>query len=268
MRAFRFVHSFNGGLHRFVHAPGDTKVVEQHNWPVLTGDWSTARDTPFLRFAVNNNNTEEVAVYLGLMWHLTDGLHRCAIPAYYRDQATRLLGHEPRFVAWEYEVDATQKDPLRRDIGFVPARSAVPVPASVFEKDHRAQAGLFDIATFDDLVSLTVATLGDASAEVTLFALKDQSGIDRLQHRLAHRTVPSLADVLEPGDRFIDLTLGVDLGNWDSLIIASKDAIADEVGTVSRRFERAVDRYERRIDETSTIEAMLVQLSRLAAGEG
>jgi len=267
VRPLDFTPSFDGDVHRFVHAPGDARVVERNNWPVLTGDWSATQDTPYLRFAVNNNNAEEIAVYLGLVWQLTSELHRWAIPAYYRDDAARLLRQEPRFVAWEYEVDATQEEPSARQVGFVPARSAAQIPASAFERDHRAQAGLFAVNGFDDLVSLTLATIGDASAEVTLFALTDPDAVDRLVQRLRGRSAPHLADLLEPGDRFVDLTIGVDLGHWDSLIIASRDDISEEVAALARLFERAVDRYERHVDETSTVEAILAELSRLAAGE-
>jgi len=67
VRPLDFTPSFDGDVHRFVHTPGDARVVERNNWPVLTGDWPGTQDTPYLRFAVNNNNAEEIAVYLGLV---------------------------------------------------------------------------------------------------------------------------------------------------------------------------------------------------------
>jgi hypothetical protein len=267
VRPIRFQHSHADGLHRFMHAPGEELVVERNNWTVLTGDWPDSDETPFMRFAVNNNNAEEMAVYLGLVWELSAGLHRYAIPAYYRDGAAKLLGQEPRFIAWEYEVDAAAEDPVERDVGFVGARAGTHIPPSAYERDHRAQAGLFAIDTFDDLVSVTLATLSDASAEVTLFALADDEGIERLLDRLRGRRRPLLEEVLRPGDRFFDLTVGVDLGYWDSLIVASKDDLSAEVESIARRFERAVEHYESRVDQTSTVGTMLDELARLAAGQ-
>lgn len=265
MRPIRFQHRSADGLHRFVYAPGKNRVVERNNWAVIREPPDTD-DTPQKRFAVNNNNAEEMAVYLGLVWELSAGLRRYAIPAYFRDDAAKLLGQEPHLIAWEYEVDATAEDPVERDVGFVAARSMTHIPPSAYEREHRAQAGLFAIDTFDDLVSVTRATLSDASAEVTVFALAGDGGIDLLLDRLRDRRRPRLEEVLRPGDRFFDLTVGVDLGYWDSLIVASKDDLSAEVAAIARRFERAVERYERRVDQTLTVDAMLDELARLAAG--
>jgi hypothetical protein len=201
-----------------------------------------------------------------LLWHLSAGRHRYAIPAYYRDQAARLLDQDPRFIAWEYEVNAECEDPVERDVGFIPARAATSIPPLAYERDHRAQAGLFTIETFEDLVSVTVATLGDASAEVTLLAVLAEDGLDQVLNQLRGRRPPRLEQVLEPGDRFFDLTIGVDLGYWDSLIVASKDDLSAEVAAAARRFERAVEHYESRVDQTTTVPALLDELALLAAG--
>ena len=70
---------------------------------------------PGTEYAVNNNNTEEIAVYLGLIWRVTDGLARYGIAMYYRDQAAAIPQREPRLIDWEYEVAAEELDPGRRD---------------------------------------------------------------------------------------------------------------------------------------------------------
>ena len=148
----------------------------------------------------------------------------------------------------------------------MPARATTPIPASDYERDHRAQAGLFAIETFEDLVSVTLATLGDASAEVTLLALLADDRLDRVLDRLRGRCRPRLEGILETGDRFFDLTVGVDLGHWDSLIVASKDDLSGEIAAAARRFERAVEQYERRVDQTTTVPALLDALALLAVG--
>jgi hypothetical protein len=84
--------------------------------------------------------------------------------------------------------------------------------------------------------------------------------------QLRGRRPPRLEQVLEAGDRFFDLTIGIDLGYWDSLIVASKDDLSAEVAAAARRFERAVEHYESRVDQTTTVPALLDELALLAAG--
>jgi hypothetical protein len=268
MRPLVFRHTTRGALNRYVHAPGQDVVVEESNWAVLSGDWPGDAPTPYMRHAVNNNNTEEVAVYLGLMWQLTQGLTRHAIPCYYRDGAARILGKDCLFVAWEYEVDAEDVDPDSRDRGFVPARSVVSIrpEPTAFEWEHRAEAGLFRVDTYDDLVGVTRATLGDASAEISLFALA--GGLrDDLVDALRARNAPDLEDLLAEGDLFVDLTIGVDIGNYDSLIVYSRGDISERLGQLTQEYEAAIDAYESRVPAVSTVEGMLRELDRLARAQ-
>jgi hypothetical protein len=197
MKPLVFHHSMRGELHRYAHTPGEAVVVDEHNWPALTGGWPDDDRTPYMRHAVNNNNTEEVAVYLGLIWRLTEGRSRHAIPCYYRDHAARALGKGCLFVAWEYEVDAWEYEVGRRDKGFVPARASVPVrpQPTAFEREHRRHAGLFHVENYDDLVAVTGAILGDAAAEVSVFAIADDRR-DALVDALRGRNPPDLADLL------------------------------------------------------------------------
>ncbi|WP_354697209.1 hypothetical protein DSM112329_02837 [Paraconexibacter sp. AEG42_29] len=268
MRPLVFHHTTRGALHRYAHVPGSDVVVEESNWAVLCGDWPDDDRTPYMRHAVNNNNTEEVAVYLGLIWRLTQGRARHAIPCYYRDDATRILGEGCLFVAWEYEVDAEDVDSNSRDRGFIPARSAVPIrpEPTAFEWEHRAQAGLFRVDTYDDLVGVTRATLGDASAEISVFATA--GGLrDDLVDALRAPRAPDLEDLLSEGDLFADLTIGVDIGNYDSLIIYSRDDITEQLAQLAQEYETAIDAYEARVPTVTTVESMLGELDRLARAQ-
>lgn len=267
MLPLAFHHSMRGALNRYAHTPGEAVVVDESNWPVLTSDWPDDGRTPYMRHAVNNNNTEEVAVYLGLIWRLTEGRSRHAIPCYYRDDAGRAMGKGCLFVAWEYEVDAEEPDPDLRDKGFVPARSVVPIrpEPTAYESEHRSQAGLFRVESYDDLVAVTRATLGDASAEVSVFALAEDRR-DHLVEGLRGRRPPELADLLTDGDIFIDLTIGVDMGYLDSLIVYSRDDLSDRLDHLAREYEAAIEAYEGRVPEVTTVEGMLRELDALAEG--
>jgi hypothetical protein len=262
-----FYHSTRDELRRYAHTPGEAVVVDESNWPVLTDGWPDDERTPYMRHAVNNNNTEEVAVYLGLIWQLTEGRSRYAIPCYYRDDATRALGKGCLFVAWEYEVDAEEPDGDQRDKGFVPARACVPIrpEPTAYEWEHRAQAGLFRIDTYRELVCLTRATLGDASAEVCVFAVSDDRR-DELVDALRGRRPPNLSELLGDGDLFIDLTIGVDLGYYDSLIVYSRADIAERLNRLAGEYEAAIAAYEAHVPNITTVEDMLRELDTLAAG--
>ncbi|WP_411977911.1 hypothetical protein [Streptomyces phaeochromogenes] len=122
-----------------------------------------------------------MAVYTGLVWRLTAGQTRYAIPAYYRDEAAQALGHEPVLVDWEYAIEAEDPHAVR-DNGFVRGRSTADSRRPDTWKDvHRA--GLFDLSTPRGLVPLLHATLLDASSEITVFAVAP--GSDRLKDLVA-----------------------------------------------------------------------------------
>jgi hypothetical protein len=265
MRPFAFHHSVHGALHRYAHTPGEATVVTEANWPVLRSEWPAGQPTPMLRHAVDDNNTEEVAVYLGLPWRLTDGRSRHAIPCYFRDQAARLLGREPRFVAWEYDVEADEADPGRRENGFVSARASIPIRPrpTAFQLAHRHEAGLFHLTRHEDLVGLTRAALGDASAEVSVFAVADDRQ-DALVDALWAPEAPELSDLLGDGDLFVDLTLGVDLGYYDSLIVPSRDDITERLAHLAAEREAAIAAYEARVPRTTTVQALSAELDLLA----
>jgi hypothetical protein len=211
-------------------------------------------------YAVNNSNTEEIAVYLGLLWRMTDGLTRYGVAAYHRDAAAGILGQQPTLVDWEYEVDAAVLEPASRDHGFVPGRSCVPIrPApTAWQSEHAAQAGVFSLTTPRDLVGLLRATLRDASAEVTVFGV--EPGPERftaLTHSLSGRARPTLADVLRPGDVFADLTVGVDLGYYDSITIATHTDRAAHLHHLAADYGRRVSVYEAKADALPDIPAFL-----------
>jgi hypothetical protein len=45
-----------------------------------------------------------------------------------------------------------------------------------WQRDHAGFAGLFDLASDRHLTDLALAVAGDATAEITLFALRDPAG--------------------------------------------------------------------------------------------
>lgn len=237
-----------GGVHVHHFLPGDDTPVH-HQWPGLYEQWPDG-PTPFSEYAVNNGNTEEVAVYTGLVWRLTSGLTRYATPTYYRDDAAHLLRQEPVMVDWEYETDAEGLTSAARDRGFVPGRSVVRFhpPATAREREHAGCAGLFALTTPRDLVAALRAVAFDASGEVTVFAVAPGAArFERLVASLRGPDRPTLDRVLEADEVFADLTIGSDIGYHDSLMFASHRDPGPRLGDLARDYARRIASYERRV---------------------
>ncbi|MGW1537553.1 hypothetical protein [Streptomyces aureus] len=268
MHPIRFSAAPSHGVHAFHYLPGDDLTVSR-NWPGLFAEWPEER-TPFSEWAVNNNNMEEVAVYVGLVWRLTAGLARYAIPTYYRDEAARALGREPVLVDWEYEVDAEQLTAESRDIGFVPGRSCVrirPRPTD-WEVANAGRAGLFPLATPRDLVSALHAVLFDASSEITVFAVPPGAErFERLTAALRGPVRPVLSDVLGDDGIFVDLTIGVDTGHYDSVVVASRGDLLGPLTDLAEDCAQRVESYEQRLDELHGVPDFLRAMPELAGVE-
>ncbi len=164
----------------------------------------------------------EDAVYLRLIWRLTDGLRRYGIPRYFRTAGA--VGEEPyALVDWEYEVEVEPEREPKPDAirAFVPARSSVrgSPPPGPYEVANAKKAGLFELRAFRQLSDVMTGLQNDASAELNLFALAEGPG--RLLSALSQSKRPRLADVLEPMDVFVDLVIGVDMGYSNVLLIQS-----------------------------------------------
>lgn len=261
MRLLHFQTSQTRGINVYRYLPG-TQTAVTRNWPGLFQDWPP-EPTPFTEYAVNNNNMEEVAVYVGLAWRLTAGLARYAIPTYYREEAAQSLGREPVLVDWEYEIES--EDPREvRDNGFVPGRSTAGGRRPDSWQDmHRA--GLFDLSTPRDLVRLLHAVVLDASSEITLFAVAPGPARQRdLVSSLSGSARPSLPSVIRDAEVFVDLTIGSDLGYYDAITVASHADLQPRIVALANDFARRIEAYESRLDSLSDMEAFLGAVPELA----
>ncbi|GLW22566.1 hypothetical protein DI270_030785 [Microbispora triticiradicis] len=240
----------------YVYLPADAVPVETH-WPGLYQDWPDHDHTPFTEFAINNSEQEEMAVYFGLAWHLTQGLTRYAIPLRHRDDAARAIGGQPELVDWEYVVDSEIPAVGERVVGF--SRS------QVADRDQRLSAGLFEVHVFRDLVLLQQA-LSDTSSAINLFAVRPGVGRKRrLLHTLRSPSPPRLTDVLDTGEVLIDVTIGMDLGTWSSLTVASLSGLRERLDELSSAFEGRVTEYENKVPAIGDVTGFLSAMRELAA---
>ncbi len=259
-------------IFRFRRLPDDplaTYVMSEVNlpapvWPGLwQGDYPDDPVlSPFLRYGVNNVDGEALAVWRALAWALTEGTQRWAIPTFDRDAAAEGLGvarEEVTMVSWEYKVDTAVAEFPGADRGFVPARSCVPVESDRWQRRHRHHAGLFALHDFADLTALELAVQFDSESEITLFGLAaGRTGAD-LAAGLDGPRPPRLADVLRPGDVFVDLTVFRDrFGDLDDptshLTVRSTEPLDERLAELVDHYHAAFGSYVRGVDQIHTFE--------------
>ncbi|WP_431728063.1 hypothetical protein [Verrucosispora sp. TAA-831] len=210
-------------------------------------------------------------MWRALTWELTAGRSRFAIPAYYRDEAAQLrsVGREAvRLVRWEYEVDVEQSEWLSADVGFVPARACVPLrPApGLWQREHAGFAGLFTLASFRHLTDLALAVGGDATSEITLFALHDPGRTRLLASTLNQAHRPDLAEILQPGDIFVGLSVVQDLGAGAASYLTVKTPEAtDKVEHLAWHFSEAFRRYANAASQIRTFDEFRSAIDDLLA---
>ncbi|MEW2118456.1 hypothetical protein AB0945_25360 [Streptomyces sp. NPDC005474] len=254
MHPLHFQDSKEQGINVYRYLPGAQTAVTRH-WPGLFQDWPP-EPTPFTEYAVNNNNMEEVAVYTGLVWRLTAGLARYAIPTYYREEAAQTLGREPVLVDWEYDIEAEDPHAVC-DNGFVPGRSTAGRRRPDAWKDVN-RAGLFSLSTPRDLVRLLHAVLLDASSEITVFAVAPgPARLKDLVASLSGSSRPCLPSVIRDAEVFVDLTIGSDADYYDAITVASHADLQPRLDALTNDFARRIEVYEGRVDGLTDVEAFL-----------
>jgi hypothetical protein len=265
-RSFEFEHWIDeDGVHTHRYVARDGPVVER-NWSGLFGEWPERGPTPFTEYAVNNNNCEEVALYLGLIWRLTSDLAVYGVPRYDRDQAMRAAGAPFALIRWEYEVENEVGESLGEVRGYVPARSAVRVspPPSPWEAEHAGDAGFFALPVFSVFRDVLQGLFADASAELNVYALTPQhQKVVKLVDALQGTQTPRLAALLRDGEMLIDLSVGVDAEYKDLIVIRSLGDVSDRLDPLVREYESAIAAYEAHVDEISSVDEFNARIGNL-----
>lgn len=266
---FDFTYSTDGELTtcRFLTSFGEG-VIDQH-WPGLYEPWDMERDrNPFFQYAVNNNNQEEMAVYLGFAWAMTEMPIRLAVLHYQWYTLRMWWKRDPdAWAKWEFLVDTEDGDLVRREEGFRRARSSGP-PVGESSEGHRhdpSGAGIYDLDAAEQLRDLALAALSDASGQVTVFGLADRGERDRIVSAMSGRRRPDLARLLGSDGRMVHLAFGLDLGYYDSIFVAGQ-GVEQAVAETAGRFDRAALEYQEAIPNLTGPDDLLVALERLRRG--
>jgi len=243
-------------------------VVEQH-WPGLDEQRISSGDddrNPFLRFAVNSNNQEEVAVYLGLAWALTAGTERYAIPTWSRDDVARRLRRDDfDLVRWEYGIVPEESSWRERVRGFVTPANPLPLrpPPTEWQQEHHGEAGLFRVTDLPDLTHLAAVTLSDAWGDLNIFGMAAPADHKRLIDGLRATVPPAVGELLGPGDVFMVVTVGVDLGFFDSVYAVGAGDRRRDWSRLIESFRSRVEAYEATVDSVLSVEQLFAALTWL-----
>ncbi|HTJ32683.1 MAG TPA: hypothetical protein VL738_05585 [Dactylosporangium sp.] len=256
-----FEHAYRDGLHTYT-ARADSTLVDEV-WRGLQ-DLAPYPDDPQLDpmdlFGISNFAGERLAVWRAVAWAVTDGLRRCGIPYWHRDTAAIRLGVDRealQLVRWEYDID----------LGFVPASASVSIhPApDQWEIDHRGFAGLFPLASFDDLTRLDDAA-ADIQAKVTVFGL-DGDRFEELADALNAPDRPVLADILRPGEVLASLVTVRDgwLNTMTNTFTVRTATETDLVHRTAAHYSAAYQRYLDDLDGMRTLADFRTAATRLLA---
>lgn len=217
---------------------------------------------------------QEWCIQLGLAWTLVEGLEVYAIPSYTWEYAYRRLQRAPVFVDWEYDVSDWGSAGAPVDKGFVPGRSSpslLPEEAKQLdyyreqeENPHR-QAALFRLHSYDDLVKVLASTVGDACGEVTVFGVSPGRG-EKLVAFLRSPDRPSLDQFLEPGEVFVDLLFGHDLGYDDCVTVKSATNLDNSIRDLEQVYDAAIASFEQAAPGIQSESDSIVAVQRLASG--
>jgi hypothetical protein len=249
---------------RFVTA--GASPVRQH-WPGLND--SEAIDAidaqHWHRFAINNNNREEVAVYLRFAWELLRDFEVLGNAYFCTEDAAATLGQAGTIVAWQFETDSEGPPGHVVFKGFTRARSAVRIhpPPTERQRWMRDKTLLFRIATFGELATLLRSVLSDAAGEISLFGTSE-AGAHRIIDALQGDVQPNLEAILCDDDIFISLGIGVDLGYNDHIAIASRSDLRPVLESIGRDIDTAIADYEKAINPYVSPDQALALMARLA----
>lgn len=242
--------------------------------PPVRHHWSGLHDADALdelaganwhRLAINNNNREEVAVYLRIAWSLLQDREVLGNAFYWSGHAAQELAQRGTVVRWQFETDS-QGPPGHLAIrGFTPARSSVQIQPRPTDEQRwmRDKSLLFRVSNFGDCVTLLRSVLGDAAGEISLFGTTE-AGAYRLPNQLNADAGPAIEDLLTESDLFVSLGLGVDLGYNDHILVASRTTLRPILEPILDSAERAIGEYEARVNDFLSPHAALTLMERLA----
>jgi hypothetical protein len=196
---------------------------------------------------------DDQIVIVGLAWALTENTERYVIPHLNWKNASEAAGaHSVDHVLWEYSNGA-----------FTEARSWEPTeppnkPPWTRQLDY---TGFFPVESLPEL-SYVYRELAGEAKRVNLFGLTDASRYAEIAQRLNAPTTPEMADLLGPGDWFIDLTWGYSY-EIDRFTVATQAGGESRFEAVINTFRERIDDYEQSLEDIENLPDYMTALARL-----
>lgn len=257
-----FAKTHENGLHTYRYIAEEGPV--RRSWPGLNGDWP---DHAGADWAVNYSYREYLAVYLGLVWRLTDGLMRYVVPRWERRAGMLAFGEPYALVDWEYEIDDGDNGDAGRIAGFVPARSCTAFEPGPWASENAGRAGMFELRWFGGLVELARMMRIEPTAELHLYALSEPEAGARgaeVAEALMGTERPDLAALLVQPERLVHVIIGQEIGYADIIVVQQSPQEIDGFLThVVDQYEAAIAEYESHVDEIASVDEFHRRLALL-----
>lgn len=197
----------------------------------------------------------DIALYNGFIWRLAEGLEGFGTPHCRADGAHIRSGIDFSPINWEYQIKYDGlKTAQMTDVGFVRVR-----------KWMKRISGLFRIRSFEDLINIQDADDEGPRSEVNLYYL--QGGRERdLLNALQSNTRPKLENILNDGEFFVDLGLGID---WreHTILIKSRQDMSIKIEHLESEYGSAIKSYKSVIERLADTDGGIAALKKLARGE-
>jgi hypothetical protein len=230
----------------------------------LFQELESTEDNICKRFAVNNCNTEEVVVYMGLAWSLVrEWPIRFGMtdPGYYEHRKDMLARDGTRVVRWAFELNPQME--VGEVPNFVPARTFVPIPPTPESRAMKDKSVLLPVPTLDTVTELLLT--GNTVLDATIFA-GPSSLAEHLPSILNGESVPSLPTILRDGGLLAHIRIDEDYVDPDSVLLVSNSDIRARVNEMAKRYDSAIARYEEAIPSLATYSAACSAIARLRDG--
>jgi hypothetical protein len=205
---------------------------------------------------------------LGLVWRLTSGLARFALPEFDGVSECERLGRPYELVRWEYGIEWEQSDWRSRDRGFVAAQSHRTLPGTRtggqphFERFEGA--ALTRVSTWPELMS--IIPLGDQANTICLFAIPpDEHAHARLRSVLRADQPPEVETVVaSEDDMFVVITQEEEEPRLSSLLLAGRERLRSSFRAEAQELAHRIDAYLTATAAARTLEEWSAVVDQLA----
>lgn len=205
---------------------------------------------------------------LALVWRLTSGLARLALPEFDGVSGCERVGRPYEIVRWEYGIEWEQSNWHSRDRGFVVAESHRTIPGSHPRGMPRFErfegAALTPISSWPDLMSLI--PFGDQANTLCLFAIgPGKDAHEDLLAVLQADVPPRLDAVVGTDDDIFAVITQEDEGlGLSSLLIAGRGRLQESFDAEAAQLAERLDAYLGSTAAARTLEEWSAAVERLA----